>query len=61
MYTGEMIDNLIEDVQNAEALAFVRITHAKRPLQVVPSFNTYIFEFGRSEQFGAVRPTIEVA
>jgi hypothetical protein len=61
MYTGEMIDDLIADVQHVEALAFVRITQAKRPLHVVPNFNTYIFEFGRSEAFGSGPQTIEVA
>jgi hypothetical protein len=61
MYTGEMIDNLIESVESAEAMAFVRITRAKRPVNAALGFNTYIFEFGRSGEAHAERRTIEVA
>ena len=50
MYTGGMIDELIENVQQAEQHAFVRVTQAKK-ISNPPAFATYIYEFGRRQAF----------
>ena len=60
MYTGEMIEHLIEKVEDAEATAFVKVTQAKRA-NVAPLFETFIYEFGRSRDFARSHETIEVA
>jgi hypothetical protein len=61
MYTGEMIETLIEKVEKAEATAFVRVTQAKRPANNAAFFTTFIYEFGRNGNVGQGRGTIEVA
>ena len=61
MYTGEMIENLIGRVEDAEAKAFVKVTQARRSTNVVPLFETFIYEFGRSRDFVRSQETIEVA
>jgi hypothetical protein len=61
MYTGEMIENLIEKVEDAEATAFVKVTQARRAANVTPLFETFIYEFGRSRDFGRSHETIGVA
>ena len=49
MYTGEMIENLIEKVQCAEATSIVRVTQARRRASADITFNTFIYEFGRAQ------------
>ena len=50
MFTGQLIEELIEDVQQAEQKNFIRVTEARRPAGV-PLYSTYIYEFGRREVF----------
>ena len=43
MYTGELIDQLIEDVESVELGATVRVVQTKQPAYV--PYNTYMYEF----------------
>jgi hypothetical protein len=51
MYTGELINELIEDVENAERKVFVKVTTAKKPTGS-QLFHTYMYDFGREELIG---------
>ena len=51
MYTGEMIDNLIEKVLNAEQCAQVSVVQARKPATV--AYNTFIYEFSQQRRDSA--------
>lgn len=61
MYTGEMIDNLIEKVQKAEQTAFLRVTQGRRRTESVPPAFNPLFTLNRTGELAASRHTIEVA
>jgi hypothetical protein len=51
MYTGELINELIEDVENAERKVFIKVTAAKKATDS-QLFHTYMYDFGREELIG---------
>lgn len=52
MYTGELIDRLFENVEDAERKLLVKVT-PQRSIAETASFYTYMYEFGRNGQAGA--------
>ena len=52
MYTGELIDRLFENVEDAERKLLVKVT-PQRPTAETPAFHTYMYEFGRNGHAGA--------
>ena len=54
MYTGELIEDLFEQVESAELTAFVKVTEARKPKAVASAANTYIYEFTRSQSVAGV-------
>jgi hypothetical protein len=52
MYTGELIDRLFENVEDAERKLLVKVT-PQRPIAETATFHTYMYEFGRTGQVGA--------
>jgi hypothetical protein len=54
MYTGELIDNLVEQVESAELTAFVRVTEARKAKALAPACNTYIYEFVRNQPLSGI-------
>jgi hypothetical protein len=53
MYTGELIANLVEQVESIEATAFVKVTEARKP-KAAPAYNTYIYEFVRNQPLSGI-------
>jgi hypothetical protein len=54
MYNGELIENLFEQVESAEAIAFVKVTEARKPKTAAPAYNTYIYEFVRNQPLSGI-------
>jgi hypothetical protein len=54
MYTGELIENLVEQVESVELTAFVKVTEARKPKSAAFSHNTYIYEFVRSQPLSGI-------
>lgn len=50
MYTGELIESLIDNVEDAERNALVTVTVASKARR--QQYDTYIYEFGRQELIG---------
>jgi hypothetical protein len=51
MYTGELINELFENVESAERKVFVKVTTAKKATDS-QRFHTYMYDFGREELIG---------
>jgi len=51
MYTGELINSLMENVEDAERNVLVKVTPVRKPndSQV---FTTYMYDFGRTDYLG---------
>jgi hypothetical protein len=54
MYTGELIEDLLEKVESAELTAFVRVTEARKAKSAAPAYNTYIYEFVRNQPLSGI-------
>jgi hypothetical protein len=54
MYTGELIENLLEQVESVELTAFVKVTEARKPKSAAPAYNTYIYEFVRNQPLSGI-------
>jgi hypothetical protein len=54
MYKGELIDDLLEQVASAEAIAFVKVSEARKPKAAAPAYNTYIYEFVRTQPLSGI-------
>ena len=54
MYTGELIENLVEQVESVELTAFVKVTEARKPKSAAFSHNTYIYEFVRNQSLSGI-------
>ena len=52
MYTGELINTLLENVEDAERKVLVQVTSARNASQT-QVYNTYIYDFGRTQHIGA--------
>ena len=52
MYTGELIDRLFENVEDAERKLLIKVT-PQRSIAEASAFQTYMYEFGRTGQAGA--------
>jgi hypothetical protein len=50
MYTGELINELLENVQDAERKVFIKVTTARKA--ELQRFDTYMYDFGREELVG---------
>jgi hypothetical protein len=50
MYTGELINELLENVQDAERKVFIKVTAAHKVS--TQKFDTYMYDFGREELVG---------
>ena len=50
MYTGELINDLLENVQDAERNVFVKVTAARKA--DMQKFDTYMYDFGREAMVG---------
>jgi hypothetical protein len=50
MYTGELINELLENVQDAERKVFIKVTAARKA--ELQKFDTYMYDFGREELVG---------
>ncbi|MBI2682765.1 MAG: hypothetical protein HYX26_06030 [Acidobacteriales bacterium] len=48
MYTGELIDQLIENVESVELGTFTRVVQARQPANV--PYHTYFYEFRNSAE-----------
>jgi hypothetical protein len=51
MYTGELINSLMESVEDAERNVFVKVTAARKSSDA-QVFNTYMYDFGRADYLG---------
>jgi hypothetical protein len=51
MYTGELINSLMESVEDAERNVFVKVTTARKSGDA-QAFNTYMYDFGRADYLG---------
>jgi hypothetical protein len=51
MYTGELINSLVQNVENAERNLLVKVTPVRKAddSQV---FTTYMYDFGRADYLG---------
>ena len=50
MYTGELINELLENVQDAERNVFVKVTAARKGS--TQTYDTYMYDFGREALVG---------
>lgn len=50
MYTGELINELLENVQDAERNVFVKVTAARKA--DAQKYDTYMYDFGREAMAG---------
>jgi hypothetical protein len=52
VYTGELINTLLESVEDAERKLFVKVSVARQATESQGQ-NTYMYDFGRTEHIGA--------
>jgi hypothetical protein len=50
MYTGELINELLENVQDAERKVFIKVSAARKGS--TQNYDTYMYDFGREELVG---------